>query len=234
MNVAIMQPYFFPYIGYLQLMAAVDTFVFLDDVQYIERGWVNRNRIRLGGQAHWLGCAVRAAPRALAINQREYLLQDERHGIPAVLARLRAGYARAPHYDACMTLLGNLLAFADSNVARFNENLLHGLAGSLGLRCTFCRSSEVAPPNGLRGQARLIEIARRLGARRYINPIGGRELYHGEDFAAAGVELRFLRTKVEGQPLGDALVQLSIIDWLMMQGNEVTRARLADFDLEVA
>ena len=234
MKGAIMQPYFFPYIGYLQLMSAVDTFVFLDDVQYIERGWVNRNRIRLGSRAHWLGGAVRAAARSAAIEQREYLLQDDRHGVPAVLARLRAAYARAPYYEPCMALLGELLAFPDANVARFNENLLCGLAQALGLRCSFLRSGELSPARGLRGQERLIDIAGRLGARRYINPIGGRALYNRQDFAAAGIELCFLRTRVEAQPLDAGDEQLSIIDWLMMQGVEGTRARLADFDLEVA
>lgn len=234
MNVAIMQPYFFPYIGYLQLMAAVDTFVFLDDVQYIERGWVNRNRIRLREKTHWLGCAVRAASRSLAINQREYLLQDERHGIPAVLAKLHSGYSRAPHYQEGMALLGELLAFPDANVARFNENLLRGLAQSLGLECSFCRSSELELSDGLRGEERIIDIAQRVGARRYINPIGGRPLYQSENFEAAGVELRFLRTQVEGQVLGDKQEQLSAIDWLMMRGCEGIQARLADFDLEVA
>lgn len=234
MNVAIMQPYFFPYIGYLQLMAAVDTFVFLDDVQYIERGWVNRNRIRLASRAHWLGCAVRAAPRTSAIDQREYLFQDNQHGMPAVLARLHAAYVRAPHYEACMAILSEVLAFPDANVARFNENLLRKLAHVLGLRCTFFRSGEVSPSQGLRGQGRLIEIAGRLGAHRYINPIGGRALYDRQDFMAAGMELCFLRTRVEAQSLDEGEEHLSIIDWLMMQGVEGTRAKLAYFDLEVA
>ena len=45
MRIAVMQPYFLPYIGYWQLLRAVDTFVVLDDVNYINRGWINRNRI---------------------------------------------------------------------------------------------------------------------------------------------------------------------------------------------
>ena len=45
MKVAIMQPYFLPYIGYLQLLNSVDKFILYDDIEYTKKGWINRNRI---------------------------------------------------------------------------------------------------------------------------------------------------------------------------------------------
>jgi hypothetical protein len=76
MIVAILQPYFFPYIGYFQLMQAVDVFVIYDDAQYMKGGWINRNRIRCSGKSTWLTLPVRRDSRELSINQREYLLAD--------------------------------------------------------------------------------------------------------------------------------------------------------------
>ena len=50
MKTAIMQPYIFPYLGYFQLVNCVDTFVFYDDVNFIKRGWINRNKILINGK----------------------------------------------------------------------------------------------------------------------------------------------------------------------------------------
>jgi WbqC-like protein family len=76
MIVSIMQPYFFPYIGYFQLAACSDIFVFHDDVQYIKGGWVNRNRILRDGQPRWLTLPVRKGASRLTIQQRQYQLDE--------------------------------------------------------------------------------------------------------------------------------------------------------------
>ncbi len=73
MIVSIMQPYLFPYIGYFQLMASADIFVFHDDVQYIKGGWVNRNRILSSGEPCWVTLPVAARAHRLNINQRGYV-----------------------------------------------------------------------------------------------------------------------------------------------------------------
>ena len=40
-KVAIMQPYAFPYLGYFQLVEKVEHFVFLDNVNYFKKGFIN-------------------------------------------------------------------------------------------------------------------------------------------------------------------------------------------------
>nr|WP_298131624.1 WbqC family protein [uncultured Pseudoxanthomonas sp.] len=228
MIVAIMQPYFFPYIGYFQLMHAADVFVFLDDVQYIDRGWVNRNQVELEGRLAWLTMPVEKASRDLSINQRKFLLDQ---GVAPIKRKLQAAYPNkvaAPGWQ----LIGNLLDFPRANVAGFNENLLREIAGELSIRCELLVSSQLGIDPGLRGQDRIIAICRRLGASHYINPIGGVALYEGQRFLDSGIRLSFLRTTSMPNQSEKGPVHLSIIDDLIRAGVPAARSKLAEFTLQ--
>lgn len=213
MRAAIMQPYFFPYIGYFQLMAAVDVFVFLDDVQYINRGWVNRNRICIDSQARWLTLPVIKAAREAAINQRRYLLNTL--SINRVLAMVDAACRSLPAYREFRPKIDRLINFADDNVAAYNIHHLVKLARALGVRCEFATSSALDPGRSARGAARLIELCRRVGATKYINAIGGTGLYDPAEFSAYGLHLLFLRTRAVPVAVSGGACHLSIIDGLM-------------------
>lgn len=214
MIVAIMQPYFFPYIGYFQLMAAVDTFVFLDDVQYVHRSWMNRNRIGLDGKSVWLSMPVLAGSRTAHINERLYVPEAGE----ALLRKIDAAYRDAPGYRDGRGLIADLLRHPDRNVATFNAHLLKVVADALGVRPRMLRSSDVRSRNHARGQAGILELCRLLRASRYVNAIGGVGLYENQAFLEAGVELAFLRTRVPPSDLADGSVHLSIIDGLMRSG----------------
>lgn len=230
MIAAIMQPYFFPYVGYFQLMKAVDVFVFYDDVQYMKGGWINRNRILVDGEPVWLTLPVRRASITLPINQRHYLLDGEE--ICAIRQRLRVSYEKAPAYAETFSTLNELLAFDDSNVAKFNMNLLTVLARKLDINCRFVASSELDKTPGLKGQGKVIDICRRLGATRYVNSIGGFDLYDPQGFRRAGVELSFLRARTTNYAqAGQSHVPfLSIIDALMFNSFERTTPLLHEYD----
>jgi hypothetical protein len=226
--VAIMQPYFFPYIGYFQLMHAVERFLVLDDVQYVDRGWMNRNRIRREGKSAWISMAVRKAPQSSAINEREYVLGEERD---ALLRRLHTAYRDAPGRAECWPLIEELLSFAQPNVAKFNTHLLAALAQCLGIRCDVALVSALRGTNRLKGQAGIIDICRRTGADRYLNAIGGTELYDESEFAAEGIELSFIRTRVAPTQLLSGPEHLSIIDGLMQLGFAGCAELLPEYEL---
>jgi WbqC-like protein family len=228
---AIMQPYFFPYIGYFQLMRAVDIFVFHDDVQYIKAGWVNRNRILLNGEASWLTLPVRKDASSLAINQRHYTLDADT--VDSTQQRLRGCYSKAPEYAETFPFLCELLAYPNSNVAAFNSSLLIALARKLGIRCEFTSASEIDVPVDSKSQDKVIELCRRIGADRYINPIGGLALYDGAAFAGAGIDLSFLQAKPTHYAQFGAthLPFLSIIDVLMFNPTAQVQTMLGDFQL---
>ena len=231
MIAAIMQPYFFPYIGYFQLMRAVDTFVFYDDAQYMKGGWINRNRILHNGEPAWLTLPVRRASLTLAINQRDYLFDGE--AICSLKKRLHDCYQKAPEFDSAFPFVCDLLEFGNPNVAAFNAHVLEGVARYLGLGCRFLASSAIEKPAGLKGQAKVIEICKRLGASRYVNPSGGVDLYTRGEFACAGIELQFLEAKPASYKQFDAAHQpfLSIIDVLMFNSIERIQTLLDDFRL---
>ncbi len=225
MIVSIMQPYFFPYVGYLQLIAQSDVFVFHDEVQYIKGGWVNRNRI-LGpnGEAVWLTFPVATAGHKLPINARTYL-HAENAG--RILRRIENAYRRAPQFDAVFPIIQRIMAFSDANVAAFNINLLQELADYMRLGPRFVRSSTIDGLNGLTGQARVIAICEKMGATRYVNSIGGTELYAAEAFGERGITLGFLETLAE--PRQGGLPHLSVLDTMMNESADALAEILGQY-----
>ncbi|WP_449429384.1 WbqC family protein [Rhodanobacter umsongensis] len=231
MIAAVMQPYFFPYIGYFQLMHAVDTFVFFDDVQYINRGWVNRNRIRVRNAPAWLTMPVQRAPREHTIVARRYLLDAET--VAAMKRSLQSNYAKAPFHAEVMPELSTIFNHTDASVAGFNANLLAQIARRLGINSRLIASSTIKQRLGLRGETKIIDICGQIGADVYVNAIGGIDLYDPAHFEQAGIDLRFIQSTVMTAAPLDAPEQppLSIIDTLMHQGWDGTRAMLDRFEL---
>lgn len=215
MKLAIMQPYFFPYIGYFQLIAASDVFVLHDDVQFIKGGWVNRNRILFNGESRMITFPVRKDAYDLPINARSYV--NDKQARKDIINLIKQAYAKAPCYSQVFPMLDELLMFEDRNVARFNENLIRHIANFIGLRCRIITSSGIDKDNCLTGAARVLDMCKRLETTEYTNPIGGAQLYQQESFQKCGITLRFLEAQNEPyEQRGDAWVPfLSIIDVLM-------------------
>lgn len=188
LTVAIMQPYFFPYAGYFRLFAASDLFVIYDCVQFPRRGWVHRNRfVDASGVERWLTLPLEKAPQNVLIRDLRFrpnasrIFADDLRRFP-----LRAkDPASVEHILAAMRdIKGRPLDYI--------ERLLKVTVTYCGLPWQVMRSSTLDIPAHIRGQDRIIEIARRLGARRYVNAPGGRDLYETEAFERAEIELAFL------------------------------------------
>ena len=226
MIAAIMQPYFFPYLGYFQLLRAADIFIFHDDVQYIKAGWVNRNRILLGGQAGWLTLPVRSAEHTRAINERYYVLEPAVVG--DLLRKLEAAYRQAPQFTAVFPIVREIMEFESANVAAFNINLVSRLCRKLGIAPRFYLASALEKDHRLTGQERVIELCRRVGASCYVNPIGGRHLYDRHVFAHYGIQLRFLKANVIS---GRRDPFLSIIDVLMFHEVAAIENLLSNYEV---
>ena len=186
-TIAVMQPYFIPYAGYFRLFAASDLFVIYDCVQFARRGWVHRNRLLdRSGALRWLTLPLQRAPR-------EVLIRDLRFTPDA--AALLDQRLRPFHIpDGEGDIAGILAALRDvhGTPVDYIVHLLEEIVSYLGLPWRVMRSSALELSPSLRGQDRILEIARRLGARRYVNAPGGRSLYEAAAFAQAGIELSFL------------------------------------------
>lgn len=185
--IAIMQPYFLPYAGYFRLIAQTDIFVIYDCVQFPRRGWMHRNKlIDAKGEEQWLTLPLTPAPQDTLI--RDLTFPD--HAAQALAERLRPFpvAARAGPHTPLLERVRRL----EGRPVDYIAGLLEEVARLMGLPWNVVRSSSLETPEHLRGQARILEIARRLGATRYLNAPGGRDLYETRAFADAGIELGFL------------------------------------------
>lgn len=231
-TIAIMQPYLFPHLAYFQLLQAADIFVFYDNVQYIRRGWINRNRILLHGKPHYITFPVRKFSRDATI--AEYFFADEiAKAKKKVLMTLRHAYSKSPYFKTIFHTLKGIIDHDETNVARFVEHTIQSFSNLFGNDVRLHRSSELDVDKSLKGQDRLIAIVKALGGQTYVNPIGGIDLYCPRDFASNGIELRFLKetTNAYTQFTHEFTPFLSIIDVIMFNSIEETKKRLTQFKL---
>ena len=232
MTLAIMQPYFLPYIGYMQLMNAVDTFVLYDDVAFINRGWINRNRLLINGQEYLFTVPLRDASQNKRIN--EVRLADDPKWRGKLLKTVEQGYRKAPHYGTVMPLTEKIINFATDSIAELVHHSLVELNRYLGLTTRLVVSSSGYDNSQLKAQERILDICRQESATRYINPIGGIELYDKSTFAQAGIELNFIEAKRVDYPQlnrTDFIPWLSVLDSLMFCDVPTVRAMLGEYEL---
>ena len=188
-TVAIMQPYFLPYAGYFRLLAAADLFVIYDCVQFPRRGWVHRNRLLdATGTERWLTLPLEKAPQSVLIRDLRFPLD----AAEIFAERLRPFSLAATKSSASAEPVLRAVSDLRETPVDYIERLLQATAVYCGLRWQVIRSSTLNIPPEVHGQQRILEIAQRLGARRYLNAPGGRDLYDVAAFAGRGIELRFL------------------------------------------
>ena len=231
MTLAIMQPYFLPYIGYMQLMSAVDTFVLYDDVAFINRGWINRNRLLINGHEHLFTVPLKDASQNKRIN--EVHLADDPKWRSKLLKTIEQGYRKAPYYQAVMPITEKIVNFATDSIADLVYASLLELNQYIGLTTRLVQSSSIYNNADLKAQERILDICRQEGATGYINPIGGIELYDKPTFAQAGINLNFIKSKRIEYPQfkGDFVPWLSIVDVLMFNDTATVRAFLGEYEL---
>jgi len=228
MKLAIMQPYLFPYIGYWQLINAVDTFIIYDDVAYIQRGWINRNNFLINGEKKLFTMTVKNASQNSLINQLE--IHDD---FSKFQKMLRFNYAKAPHFDEVMDLLSEIITFDRKNLAKFLENSIALVSSYLKITTTMTLSSSINKDNSLKGQDKILEICKLMHASDYYNAIGGTDLYSRNDFIDNGISLRFIKSNLSQykQFKNDFISGLSIIDVMMFISVDIINEMLNDYVL---
>ena len=226
MTLGIMQPYLFPYIGYFQLLAAVDRFVIYDDVTFIKQGWINRNRMLINGEATFFTVPLAHKSSAVAICETEISTAPEhRRWVEKTLKSFDNAYRRAPEFATTYPLLERVFGKATARISELAVDSIRAVAELLDIPTPIVETSSVYSNGHLHGEDRVIAICKAEGADRYVNASGGRELYAHGRFAAEGIDLRFLTPRpIEYPQFGDTFVPwLSIIDVMMF--NPVARVR---------
>jgi len=230
-SIAIMQPYFLPYMGYFQLMAAVDKFVVFDDVNFINRGWINRNRLLLNGDAHTFTIPLHGASQNRLICEIE--LDNDQSWRKKLLRTIRQAYGKAPCYAKVSALLESLIHYPSSRLDEFLLNSLREVVRYLSLGVEIVSTSRIYENAHLKGQERILDICRQERAHIYINPIGGVDLYDRASFSQQELSLYFLRSRPvsHSQGKGEHVPGLSIMDALMFNEPAGIRQLLNEMDL---
>jgi hypothetical protein len=222
-----MQPYLFPYIGYFQLAAAVDKFVFYDDVNFIKNGWINRNRMLLGDQVRYLTVPLSGASPSLKIN--EVRVEPRERWLRKLLESIRHAYAKAPHYPQVSALIGRILTEPLAPVSLLASHTVMEICKYLEIDTEFVPSSTKYGNAQLKGTERVIDICAREQASTYVNLPGGRALYDSVAFSARGVELAFIEPNLRPYAQFDDAFHpaLSILDVLMFNSKNSVRDMLS-------
>lgn len=216
MKLAIMQPYFMPYIGYFQLLNAVDVFIVYDNIQFTKKGWFHRNRILVNGKDKMLSIPLKKDSDYLNISQR-YLADNFDKVKSKILRRITQSYLKAPYYGEVMPIIEKCFEKDTGNMFEFIYNSLKQTVQFLEIETPIIISSEVSIDHSLKSQTKVIAFCKELGADIYINPIGGKSLYDFNSFNKEGIDLKFLQPdSIEYKQFGNDFVPwLSIVDVMM-------------------
>jgi len=224
MKIGIMQPYIFPYIGYFQLINAVDKFVIYDNIQFTKKGWINRNRLLLNGKDEYFTLPLKSDSDFLNVKERELSL-DWLKEKTKVLNKIKENYKKAPYFNEVYNLVESNFNFECLNLFEFILNALKNTLNYLSIKTEIVISSTLAINHNLKAEEKVIAICKELNAETYLNPIGGIELYSKEHFLNEGIKLNFIKANncVYKQLNNEFIPFLSIIDVMMFNSKEETK-----------
>ena len=222
------QPYFFPYMGYWQLINKVDVFIISDSMQYIKKGYINRNNILVDGGRHLFTLEVLSVHEKTLINEVKVGNNTEK-----IVKSIFYAYKKAPYFEEVYPVIEQIVLNNEENLAKYLSYSIESVAKYLGMNTKFIYLSDLQGEISLMGEDRTIDICKRANADRYINAIGGQKLYNKEDFLKEGIQLNFLNMgEIEYKQFNDKFIpNLSIIDIMMFNSKEEIKKMLIQFTL---
>ena len=231
MKIGIMQPYFFPYIGYFQLINAVDRFIFYDDVNYIKGGWINRNNILANGEKQLFTLQLQGVSSFKKINEIKIGTNSNK-----ILKSITQAYSKAPYFNNVYPLIERIFieALPNSTISEIAINSVQEVCQYLNIQTILEVSSiNYSKTHHLRKEERLFEICKINKADTYINSLGGRSLYRKEDFSKKNFQLFFIKSKpsVYKQFSEKFTPHLSVIDTMMFNSKEMLVDILLNYKL---
>jgi hypothetical protein len=226
MRLAIMQPYFFPYIGYFQLIAAVDLFIVYDNIKYTKKGWISRNRMLQNGKDVAFSLSLKSDSDYLDICERKLAADFNRDKL---LNQIKGAYRRAPYFSQTFPLVEQIVRDEDSNLFRFLHHSIVKTCEHLGITTQIRISSDIAIDPDLKNRDKVLALCEAVGAGTYVNAIGGTELYSKDTFRGKGIDLKFIQSKpFEYAQFGNEFVPwLSIIDVMMFNPLDTIRTSIS-------
>jgi hypothetical protein len=233
MKLAIMQPYLFPYIGYFQLISAVDRFVIYDDVNFIKQGWINRNNILINGKAVLFTLPLKDISSFVKIKNTKIDTVKYGKWKNDFLKTIELAYKKAHCYNEIYILIDSILGKSHESIADLNKQGIISICDYLGFNTEIVPGSEKYNNDDLHGQERVIDICKKEKATGYVNAAGGKELYEKDTFRKYGIELSFINTLTfQYRQFGQEFVpHLSIIDLLMFNPKAESQRLITQYQL---
>lgn len=236
MKVGIMQPYFFPYIGYFQLIQATDKWVVFDTPQYISKGWINRNRVLHSNpskESLYFTVPIKKHKREAKINS--ILINDNGQWKKRIFGQLTSYKRKSPYYSEVLKLVHKVFEYRTNNLSDFVVNSLDEICKYLEIDFDYFVFSEMGLSiNQVEHSGQwALKIADAMGAEEYINPPGGYILFDEEEFIQKNIKLKFLKPRLTPykQRRDGFVSSLSILDIIMWNSKEEVRGMLEDYDL---
>ncbi|WP_397538316.1 WbqC family protein [Rummeliibacillus pycnus] len=225
MKVALMQPYFFPYLGYYRLINSVDEFVIFDNAQFIRRSWITRNRIlNAHKESIYINVPVFKAQRETKI--KDIQINNDINWQEKIIQQLLY-YKAAPNFTSVMEFVKECLSIKCDNVSQFNTSILRKTCNLLKIDANITVLSEKFPFINQADEADEwgIKVSKALKASTYINAIGGKEFYSTQKYKNEGLDIQFINPSLAPykQFKHKFVPGLSIIDVLMF--NEISRIK---------
>lgn len=230
MKLGIMQPYFLPYIGYFQLLNAVDKYVIYDNIQYTKKGWINRNRILKNGKDLMITIPLEKDSDYLDVKERSLSVGFDKKKL---LNQIRESYRKAPYFEQTIPLIERIVNFDDNNLFHYIDNSVREICRYLEINTEIIISSSLGIDHSLKGQDKVIAICKELKATDYYNAIGGQELYSPEEFKKENINLHFISSSpIEYKQFSNEFVPwLSILDVMMFNSLEDIHRILDNYEL---
>lgn len=234
MKVGIMQPYFFPYVGYYSLIKYTDYWVIFDEVQFIRHGWIERNRI-LKPNEGWQYIQVPLVKHSRETLIKDISIRDSEPWRNKIIAQLQHYRKKAPNYFKVIKLVEEALSIDSNSIVELNARILEVTCAYLGIEFKYdifsrinLRIEEVNAPDEW-----ALNIAIALGAKEYVNPPGGKEFFNKQKYDDKNIDLTFLAnpSKPYNQHRASFETGLSIIDVLMFNSIEETNYLIDNYEL---
>lgn len=204
-----------PYLGYFQLVAAVDKFVFYDDVNFFKKGWINRNHILCDKREYLFSIPLDNASQNRRINEIQVALDDR--WLRKFYKTIERSYGKAPNYESTIAFLRELFESENTTIGELAKTSVRKVCEYADISTEFVDSSAQYMNESLAGQDRILDICVKEHATEYINAQNGRSLYDREAFRARQIELRFISPMLSpyqrDQP--EFVGGLSVVDAMM-------------------
>ncbi len=220
MRIGIMQPYFWPYLGYFQLISSVDKFVVYDNIQYTKKGWFNRNRYLCNSKDKYFSIAIAKDSDFLDVRERRV---SESFNKKKLKDQIKMAYLRAPYFNDIYPIFCECVDYSENNLFDFIKYSLDKVLEYLNIDTEIIISSSLDIDHNKKGKDKVLDICKKMNASEYINPIGGQKLYTKDEFKSNGIDLYFIQmdSDICYEQLKNKFVEgLSILDVMMFNSRQ--------------